>query len=78
MKDKPTLRGRRVEGFGQTAKADTSQSQFLDGFDQLLHRARQAVSRPGARKSPSLRTDGEVHPKGMLIGYAQALRRRRV
>jgi hypothetical protein len=46
VKDKPTLRGRRVEGFGQAAKADTSQSQFLDGFDQLLHRARQAVELP--------------------------------
>ena len=46
VKNKPTLRGRRVEGFGQTAKADSFQPQFLDGFDQLLHRARQAVELP--------------------------------
>jgi len=46
MKNRPTLRGRRVEGFGQAAKTDTSQPQFLDGFDQLLHRARQAVELP--------------------------------
>ena len=46
VKNKPTLRGRRVEGFGQTAKVDTFQPQFLDGFDQLLHRAPQAVELP--------------------------------
>jgi hypothetical protein len=39
VKDKPTLRRRRVEGFGQAAEPDTSQPQFLDGFDQLFHRA---------------------------------------
>jgi DNA invertase Pin-like site-specific DNA recombinase len=31
VEDKPPLRGRRVEGFGQAAKADTSHPQFLDG-----------------------------------------------
>ncbi len=46
MKNQPPLRGRRVEGFGQAAKADALQPQFLDGFDQLLHRARQAVELP--------------------------------
>jgi hypothetical protein len=46
VKYKPTLRRRRVEGFGQAAKPDTSQAQFLDGFDQLFHRARQAVELP--------------------------------
>jgi hypothetical protein len=46
VKNKPTLRGRRVEGFGQAAKTDAFQPQFLDGFDQLLHRARQAVELP--------------------------------
>ena len=40
VKDQPPLRGRRVKGFGQAAKPDASHSQFLDGFDQLLHRAR--------------------------------------
>lgn len=37
VKDEPPLRGRRVESFGQAAKPDISQTQFLDGFDQLLH-----------------------------------------
>jgi hypothetical protein len=46
VKNKPPLRGRRVEGFGQAAKTDTFHPQFLDGFDQLLHRARQAVELP--------------------------------
>jgi hypothetical protein len=46
VKNKPTLRGRRVEGFGKTAETDASHPQFLDGFDQLLHRARQAVELP--------------------------------
>src|ERR1700732_3323575 len=46
VKNQPTLRGRRVEGFVQPAKTDTFQPQFLDGFDQLLHRARQAIELP--------------------------------
>ena len=46
VKDQPPLRRRRVEGFGQAAKPDVSQPQFLDGFDQLLHRPRQAVELP--------------------------------
>src|SRR3954447_84383 len=45
-KNQPPLCGRRVEGFGQAAKANASQPQSLDGFDQLLHRARQAVELP--------------------------------
>ena len=46
VKNEPPLRGRRVEGFGQAAKPDISQPQFLDCFDQLLHRPRQAVELP--------------------------------
>jgi hypothetical protein len=46
VKDQPPLRGRRVEGFGQTAKPDTPHPQGFDGFDQLLHRPRQAVELP--------------------------------
>ena len=44
VKNKPTLRRRRVESFGQAAKTDASHSEFLDGFDQLLHRTRQTLS----------------------------------
>jgi hypothetical protein len=44
--NKAPLRGRRVEGFGEAAKTDTSRPQFLNGFDQLLHRARQTVELP--------------------------------
>jgi len=46
MKDKPILRGRCVEGFGQAPKTDPFHPQFLDCFNQLLHRARQAVKLP--------------------------------
>ena len=46
VKNEPPLRGRRVESFGQATKPDISQPQFLDGFDQLLHRPRQAVELP--------------------------------
>jgi hypothetical protein len=43
MRNQPSLRGRRVEGFSQAAKPDTPYPQGFDGFDQLLHRPRQAV-----------------------------------
>ena len=46
VKDKPPLRGRRVEGLGQAAEPDTPQPQSFNGFDQLLHRPRQAVELP--------------------------------
>jgi len=46
MKNQPPLCGRRVEGFGQAAKPDTPDPQGFDGFDQLLHRSRQAVELP--------------------------------
>jgi hypothetical protein len=36
-KTKPSLRGRRVEGFGQAAKPDAPYPQIFDAFDQLLH-----------------------------------------
>jgi hypothetical protein len=40
------LRGRRVEGFGQATEADAPHPKIFDRFDQLLHRARQAVKLP--------------------------------
>ncbi len=43
VKNQTPLRGRRVEGFGQTAKPDAPYPQGFDGFDQLLHRPRQAI-----------------------------------
>jgi hypothetical protein len=46
VKNQPSLRGCCVEGFGQAAKADTSHPQGFDGFDQLLHRARQPIELP--------------------------------
>jgi len=46
VKNEPPLRGRRIEGFRQTAKPDASHPQVLDGFDQLLHRSRQAIELP--------------------------------
>jgi hypothetical protein len=46
VKDKTTLRGRRIEGFGQAAKPDTSHPQVFDGFDQLLHRSGQPIELP--------------------------------
>ena len=55
MKNSPTLRGRRVEGFGQAAKTDAFHPQALDGFDQLLHRARQAVELPHNQRGAAAR-----------------------
>ena len=46
VKNEPTLRGRRVEGFGQAAKPDAPHPQVFDGLGQLVHRARQAVELP--------------------------------
>jgi hypothetical protein len=46
VKNQPSLRGRRVEGFGQAAKRDAAYPQVFDGFDQLLHRPRQSVELP--------------------------------
>jgi hypothetical protein len=75
VKYEPSLRSRRVEGFGQAAKADASQPQFLDGLDQLLHRARQAVKLPhdqrvaAARKFQRLPQSGAIrHRARQLLG----------
>ena len=46
VKNQPTLSGRRVERFGQTAKPNAPHPQVFDGFDQLLHRPRQTVELP--------------------------------
>jgi hypothetical protein len=46
VKNEAPLRRRRVESFGQAAKRDIFQPQFLNGFDQLLHRTRQAIELP--------------------------------
>jgi hypothetical protein len=46
VKNERSLRGRRVERFGQNAKPDAPDPQVFDGFDQLLHRLRRTVELP--------------------------------
>ena len=55
VKDKPPLRGRRVEGPGQAAEPDTPQPQSFDGFDSLLHRPRQAIQLPHDKRVAAAR-----------------------
>jgi hypothetical protein len=61
VRETPSLRCRRVEGFGQAAKPDAPQPQGLDGFDQLLHRSCQPVELPHDQRvarTPVLRSAG--------------------
>jgi hypothetical protein len=44
--EKPAPLRRRREGFGQAAKPDTPHPRGFDGFDQLLHRPREAIELP--------------------------------
>ena len=55
VENQPPLFGRRVEGFGQAAKPDASDPQIVDGFDQLLHRARQPIEFPDDQRVAAAR-----------------------
>src|ERR1700734_2388908 len=50
VKDKPTLRRRRIERLGQTPKPDAFGPKLVDGLDELLHRTRQAVELPQTKR----------------------------
>ena len=76
VKNQPPLRSRRVEGFGQASKTDAPDPKVFDGFDQLLHRARQAIELPhdqrfaAAREFPGIRPK---NPTGLLRDRRQGL-----
>jgi len=55
VKNQPPLCGRRVGALGRAAKPDTPVPQGFDGFNQLLHRPRQAVELPDYQRVAAAR-----------------------
>ena len=65
--NQPALRRCRVEGLSQAAKPDAPHPQIFNGFDHLLHRARQPVELPHNQRVAAAREfEGVVQRRSVI------------
>ena len=77
VENQPSLCGRGVEGFGQTAKPDAPHPEVFDGFDQLLRRARQPIELPHDQRVAATREFERVMQSRAVCDGSSTVKRRR-